>query len=457
MRRFYDSLDFKCLGAYFGRNIAETILTKNQMLKKSIYYIAILSAILGSIAAAKAQQLFIADVSSLQTNASVQSVARGFCTLRFNQSETQGELTCRYINFFGNFGDVITLNIHGNAGVGEDAPVILNFQIPVINPSGVFTRTFNVSAGQFTELRANKNYIVMAQSPGTVIRGQIHLANSAYNDFDGDGRTDLTVYRNGNNTFYAKSSLTGEVIQQTIGQAGDSVSLTVDFDGDGRSDFSTARYSSQVLWRIFSSATGTLQETQWGSSTLGDFFAAADYDGDGRADIAVFRAGIWYIIESSTGNYRYEYFGQAGDVPAPNDFDKDGKADLAVARSENGQRVWYVRQSSNNQFYAVQWGLSSDAFFTGRADWDGDGATDISVIRNESGQRVFYIRRSSDNQLQIIRWGLTSDLVKLGDYDGDGKTDAAVTRTVDGLKVFLILRSSNNQPRYEYFGSPSDF
>jgi hypothetical protein len=449
---------FKCLGADFRLRVAGTTLTKNQMLKKSIYYIAILSAILGSVAAAKAQQLFIADISSLQTNASVQSVARAFCALRFNHSQTQGELTCRYINFFGNFGgDVITLNIHGNAGVGEDAPVILNFQIPVINPIGVFTKTFTVSAGQFTELRANKNYIVMTQFPGTLIRGQIHLANSAYNDFDGDGRTDLTVYRNGNNTFYAKSSITGELIQQAIGQAGDSVSLTVDFDGDGRSDFSTARYNSQVLWRIIKSMTNTLQEIQWGSSTLGDFFAAADYDGDGKFDIAVFRAGVWYIIESSTGNYRSERFGQTGDVPAPNDFDRDGRADLAVARSENGQRVWYVQRSSDNHFYRVEWGLSSDAFFTGRADWDGDGAADISVIRNENGQRVFYILRSSDNQLQIIRWGLTSDLVKLGDYDGDGKTDAAVTRTVDGSKVFMILQSSNNQPRYEYFGLPGDF
>jgi spore coat protein A, manganese oxidase len=200
-----------------------------------------------------------------------------------------------------------------------------------------------------------------------------------------------------------------------------------------------------------------LQETVWGSSASFDIFAAGDYDGDGAADLAVFRGGVWYIIESSTGNYRTEFFGQSGDVPAPNDYDRDGKADFAVARSESGVRVWYIRRSSDNQFYRVEWGLSSDAFFTGRSDWDGDGAADILVIRNESGQRVFYIRRSLDGALQIIRWGASSDLPKLGDYDGDGRTDAAVTRTVDGLKVFLILQSSTGQPRYEYFGLPGDF
>ena len=154
---------------------------------------------------------------------------------------------------------------------------------------------------------------------------------------------------------------------------------------------------------------------------------------------------------------RYEFWGQAGDVPAPNDFDRDGKADLTVARSEGGQRVWYTRLSTTGEMRVVTWGLSSDAFFTGRADFDADGGADISVIRNESGQRVFYILRSSDSQLQVIRWGLSSDVVKLGDYDGDGKTDPAVTRAENGQRIFYILQSSTGQPRYETFGLQGDF
>ena len=421
------------------------------MSKKLIF---IFTVLFFTAAVASAQQKFVASLSGLQVVPVSNSPGKGVCVLTLDQTETQLSANCKYENLTAparavGFGFGAPVGGIGSSGVGT----ILNNG----GQSGAFSFGIGLSAQQLANLRANRTYFYINNQSATEIRGQIHLANSAYNDFDGDGRTDLTVYRNSNNTFYSLASLNGYFTEKQIGQPGDSVSLTVDFDGDGRSDFSTARYNSEVLWRIFRSSTNSLTETRWGSSALGDFFAAADYDGDAAFDIAVFRAGVWYIIESSTGNIRYEYFGQSGDVPAPNDFDKDGKADLAIARNESGQRVWYVKRSSDGAFYLTAWGLSSDAFFTGRSDFDGDGAADISVIRNESGQRVFYILRSSDAQLQIIRWGLSSDVVKLGDYDGDGRTDAAVTRAINGQRVFFILQSSTGEPRYETFGLQGDF
>lgn len=349
-----------------------------------------------------------------------------------------------------------TAVIYKNGSVGQSGTIALT--IPFA-PDSSWAASGDVSSQDLQRLRENKWYVQINTPafPNGEVRGQIHLTNGAYNDYDGDGRTDVQVYRNSNNTFYALKSTTGGLIEQPLGQPGDSVSLTVDFDGDGRSDFSTARYNSEVLWRIIPSLTGVLKETRWGSSALGDFFAAADYDGDGKMDIAVFRAGVWHIIRSADETYRQDYWGTSSDVPAANDFDRDNISDLTIARSEGGQRVWYTRLSTTGAMSVIPWGLSSDAFFTGRTDFDGDAIADLLVIRNEGGQRVFYIRRSSDGELRAVPWGLSSDVVKLGDYDGDGATDLAVTRAVSGQRIFYILQSSNGQPRYETFGLAGDF
>jgi hypothetical protein len=359
------------------------------------------------------------------------------------------------------FGDDLPegtiFSFHKGAGPGETVAPF--FSVPRSGGPGTWAMAIGVSQADIDLMIRNRWYFsaTLPGAPEGPIRGQVKLANGTYNDYDGDGRTDVQVYRNSINTFFALRSTDGALIEQPLGQPGDSVSLTVDWDGDGLSDFSTARYAAEVVWRILPSTSGELEETQWGSSTLGDFFAAADYDGDGKFDIAVFRAGVWYIIESSTSTIRYDFWGTSGDVPAPNDFDGDGKADLAIARSVSGQRVWWIKNSSDGEINVYNWGLSSDAFFTGRADFDGDGKADLLVIRNEGGQRVYYIRRSSDGEMQVIHWGLSSDLVKLGDYDGDGITDPAVTRAVSGQRVFFILESSTGQPRYEWFGLQGDF
>jgi hypothetical protein len=41
----------------------------------------------------------------------------------------------------------------------------------------------------------------------------------------------------------------------------------------------------------------------------------SDYDGDGHTDIAIFRAGTWYIFESSTRRVRVFNYGINGDTP----------------------------------------------------------------------------------------------------------------------------------------------
>ena len=94
-----------------------------------------------------------------------------------------------------------------------------------------------------------------------------------------------------------------------FGANGD-VPITGDFDGDGRSDFTVFRPSNGV-WYSLKTSEG-FSAFPFGISS--DQPVPGDYDGDGRHDIAVFRAGFWYINQSRDG-LRSVQWGLPGDVP----------------------------------------------------------------------------------------------------------------------------------------------
>lgn len=211
-----------------------------------------------------------------------------------------------------------------------------------------------------------------------------------------------------------------------------------DFDGDGRTDFTVFRPAG-ANWYIFNSSNNSFTATHFGVSS--DVIAPADYDGDGRADIAVFRptgAGdpnkaYFYIQQSQTNGFRAEQFGRQGDVPVSGDWDGDGVADLAVYRDGSftgGQSYFFYRPSSQPgvDFHAITWGTTGDKPVVG--DYDGDGKLDAAVFRPSIAR--WYIFRSSDNQFVQRQFGVSTDIPTPADFDGDGLTNFAVYRPSTG-------------------------
>ncbi len=139
-------------------------------------------------------------------------------------------------------------------------------------------------------------------------------------------------------------------------------SLDATFDGDGKvfTPLQETAGSSNTqfgTWFILQSTNGAMRVEYFGLET--DTLVPADYDGDGKADIAVWRPsnGYWYWISSRDKSFNSIQFGLSSDKPAPGDYDGDGKTDFAVFRPSNG--VWYLQQSSKG-FRAEQFGLSTD-------------------------------------------------------------------------------------------------
>jgi uncharacterized repeat protein (TIGR03803 family) len=274
-------------------------------------------------------------------------------------------------------------------------------------------------------------------------------------DFDGDGQTDLTVFRPSTGGWFTRLSQTGyTAFTTTVFGASSDRPMPGDYDGDGKSDLA-AYVPSTGQWFIAFSGGGAI-EHQWGLD--GDVPVPADFDGDGRTDIAVFRPGngTWYISQSSS-NYASSaatQWGLNGDVPVPADYDGDGRTDLAVYRPDSG--TWYILTASSGftMFSQIEWGLPGDIAVPG--EYDGDARTDLVVYRPSNG--TWYILKSSTGFAASVtyQWGLNGDIPVPGDYDRDGRTDAAVWRPSSGEWYLLTSSSGFTSFSIYQWGLPGD-
>lgn len=278
-------------------------------------------------------------------------------------------------------------------------------------------------------------------------------ASTATLDFNGDGRTDYSIFRNTNNTWFISPNADSSFFGVQFGLSSSDILTPGDYDGDGRTDIAVWRIAEGRFYVLRSSDLGI---TYFQFGLPGDEPLPRDYDGDGRTDFAVVRrqgsALVWYIVNSSNGSMRTDIFGLADDVAAPGDYDGDGRFDLAVHRGASGSQATFFVQASTAGFYSAQWGLGGDLVVPG--DYDGDGKTDLAVVRAGTPY-TWFVLRSSNGTFSANGFGTKPDFTTQGDYDGDGKTDIAVWNPTNGR--FSVLRSTTSATTQYIFGLNGDY
>ena len=323
----------------------------------------------------------------------------------------------------------------GGAGAVNPAPPTnMNAAFAgVPNPNGTWTlRVTDSCAGDTGAISAAS----LTLSGGTSMVNTQHVV-----DYNGDGKTDYSVVRNtgggtsGQVTWYNLLNGPFTASGAAWGIATDEF-VPADYDGDSKTDISVWRPSTGE-WFTLQSATSTLRYEQFGQAG-DDPTVVGDYNGDGKDDVAVYRAGAtagagstWFYRTTVNGAVTFVPWGQNGDFPAPGDYDGDNKNDFSVQRNAGGGQAVFITKLATGAVTYTPFGTPTDVIVPG--DYDGDGKTDYAVARGSGGQIYWFYQPSSGGSYVTVVFGASAtDYVVQGDYDGDGKTDQAIWRPSSG-------------------------
>lgn len=249
----------------------------------------------------------------------------------------------------------------------------------------------------------------------------------AVGDFNGDGRLDMAVANEGDNTV---SILLGNgdgtfQSQTTVatGLAPDAI-VTGDFNGDGKLDLAVANFTDNSLLILLGNGDGTFAagRTITGINTP-VAMVTGDFRNSGKLDLAVLDQAdgvVSILLGNGDGTFQNKIDTSVGRSPSAlvsGDFNADGKPDLAVTNSASNSVSVLLGNGDGTFFKRIDVGTGNGPSAVAAADFNSDGHLDLAVTNK------------TDSTLSIF----------LG--NGDGTFGAATSFTTDAGPTALISGS----------------